>query len=352
MNNPSVAIGTFAAIDGPFAGLLLDGKVYRLTVLLNGRVDRIGNDPEMIHILDQWDICWPIICREIEQFRKNPPTHGMKLADLSVLAPVRPRQIICAGANYRQHVIELMVGHEEGSVSGLSKEERRRRAERLMDHRAANGQPFAFMKPASALLDPFADLVLPIDATQTDWELELAVVIGRPAYRVNRERALDHVAGYTIANDISARDRLARRDIPALGFDWIAGKSAPGFLPLGPYIVPAALVEDLQDVNITLELNGEIKQHGSTEDMIFSISRLIEYISTYMRLLPGDIICTGSPAGNGAHFNRFLQPGDVLQGTIKGLGTQRNLCVAEVLEEGAPHHQPFVPLPESSDDSS
>lgn len=349
MNNPSVAIGTFATIDGPFAGLLLDGKVYRLAPLFDGQIDWNGNELEMIHLLDRWSICWPTICQGIEQFRRTPSAHAMNLADLRVLAPVRPRQIICAGANYRQHVIELLAGHETGSASGLNSHERRRQAERLMDHRAANGQPFAFMKPVSALLDPFADMVVPADAAQTDWELELAVVMGAPAYRVKQETALAYVAGYTIANDLSARDRLARRDMPALGFDWIAGKSAPGFLPLGPYIVPAAFIEDPQDLMITLRLNDEIMQHESTTDMIFPISRLIEHVSTYMRLLPGDVICTGSPAGNGAHFNRFLQPGDVLQGAIEGLGAQRNLCVAEALDEEAPRHRPFVPLPEITD---
>lgn len=346
MNNPGAALGTFATTEGPFAALLIDGRVYRLAPLLAGRVDGIGANPEMIQILDRWDVCWPIIRHATEQFREAPSAHGMDVNDLRILVPIRPRQIICAGANYRQHVIELMTDHQAGSEAGLSKEERRRHAEKLMDHRAANGQPFAFIKPVSTVLDPFEDLVLPADATQADWELELAVVIGRPAYRVRREKALDHVAGYTIANDISARDRLARRDMPALGFDWIAGKSAPGFLPLGPYIVPSALVENPQDLMLTLTLNGEIKQHGSTADMIFPVARLIEHISTHMRLLPGDIICTGSPSGNGVHFNRFLQPGDVLEGTIEGLGSQRNSCIAEVLEEKAPLHEPFVPLPD------
>jgi len=303
----------------------------------------------MLDLFEQWDRRWPVLARAFPSLLASH-TGVLEMSEVTPLLPIRPRQIICAGANYRRHVIDMMAAHDVGSPSGLDPLERRRLATRLMDHRAASGRPFVFIKPVSALLGPDEDLVVPADSAQTDWELELAALIGRPCYRVDRARALEHVAGYTIANDISARDRLARRDMPSLGLDWVAGKSAPGFLPLGPWIVPATLVPQPQELTMTLKLNGEVMQHESTADMIFPIERLIEHISTYMRLLPGDVICTGSPAGNGTSYGRFLRAGDVLQGHIDGLGTQYVKCVGEVVAAGAPTHSPFVPLPEAVED--
>lgn len=170
------------------------------------------------------------------------------------------------------------------------------------------------------------------------------MVIGRPARRVPRDQALRHVAGYTIANDISARDHIARPDIPGMGLDFLAGKSCPGFLPLGPLVVPAPLIADPQDMRLTLRLNDMIMQDESTADMIFNVARLIEFVSTHILLLPGDVICTGSPAGNGTHFNRFLRDGDVMRGAIAGLGAQVVPCTAEQVAAGAVLHRPFVPL--------
>ncbi len=264
--------------------------------------------------------------------------------ELATLAPVRPRQIICSGANYRKHVLEIMANQTMTSDALVEPEQRRRTAERMMDHRATHGQPYAFIKPVSTVLDPFERLIVPADSAQLDWELELGVVIGRPAYRVSRERAADHVAGYVVVNDITARDHLARPDFPSLGLDWVAGKSGPGFLPIGPVIVPAAFVQDPQALMITLKLNGQIMQHESTADMIFSVMQLVEFISTHMQLLPGDVICTGSPSGNGVQHKRFLAPGDVLEGEIEGLGAQRVQCVAEELGHDAVLHRPFTPL--------
>jgi 2,4-diketo-3-deoxy-L-fuconate hydrolase len=111
--------------------------------------------------------------------------------------------------------------------------------------------------------------------------------------------------------------------------DWVASKCAPTYLPMGPYLVPAAFVPDPQSLRITLELNGQTMQDESTADMIFGVARLIETLSTFCLLQPGDLICTGSPAGNGMHYGRFLRPGDIVSGTITGLGTQKNPCVAE-----------------------
>jgi 2,4-didehydro-3-deoxy-L-rhamnonate hydrolase len=115
----------------------------------------------------------------------------------------------------------------------------------------------------------------------------------------------------------------------AMGTDWLLGKSSPSYLPMGPFLVPAAFVNNPQDLGLTLKLNGQVMQDASSSDMIFDIARQIEYISAHVQLWPGDLIMTGSPAGNGTHYKRFIQPGDVIESTITGLGTQRNPCVRQ-----------------------
>jgi 2-keto-4-pentenoate hydratase/2-oxohepta-3-ene-1,7-dioic acid hydratase in catechol pathway len=160
-------------------------------------------------------------------------------------------------------------------------------------------------------------------------------VIGRAGRRVPPSEALDLIAGYTIANDLTSRDALARWDAGTLGIDWLAGKNAPTFLPVGPLLVPAQFVGDPQDLQIKLTVNGRTMQDESTADMLFDVAQLISYLTTITEIRPGDIVLTGSPAGNGASHGIFLAPGDVMEGAITGLGTQRNRCVAESAAPGA-----------------
>jgi 2,4-diketo-3-deoxy-L-fuconate hydrolase len=233
--------------------------------------------------------------------------------------------------NYRKHVIDLIMSQSGAAETpGLSEAERRAQAEKAMDVRAASGEPFVFVKAVSAIVGAHDPVPLPDGVTRPDWELELGVVIGRPARHVSRAKALDHVAGYAVVNDVTARDRINHKE---MRFDWLRGKSQPGFLPFGPYLVPAAFVRDPQDLRLTLSLNGQVMQDESSADMIYGVARLIEYLSANVQLWPGDLICTGSPAGNGAHYNRFLRPGDVMEAAIDGLGSQRNSCVAEIKPE-------------------
>ena len=248
----------------------------------------------------------------------------------------KPGTIYCSGANYKKHVVDLIIAHQDqAATQGMSLEQKRAWGMNLMDERARTGTPFIFIKPQSALTGPFDSIIVPFDAEKPDWELELGVVIGRPARRVPKERALDYVAGYTVVNDITLREKVFRKktDSPELGMDFTISKGAPSFLPMGPYLVPAAFVRDPQQLHVTLKLNGQVMQDEETSDMIFTVARLIEYLSQGVELQPGDVICTGSPAGNGMHYNRFIRDGDVLEGSIKGpavdLGTQRNPCVAE-----------------------
>jgi 2-keto-4-pentenoate hydratase/2-oxohepta-3-ene-1,7-dioic acid hydratase in catechol pathway len=242
-----------------------------------------------------------------------------------------PGQIFQAGANYRQHVLDLMTGAEaRGDNSDGLTAAGRNAARAEFEDRLQHGKPFVFLGSAHAMVGARDDVVLPRDCEQPDWELELAAVVCRDTRRVPRERALEHVAGYTICNDVTSRDALIRPDATRMGLDWLAGKNAPTFLPTGPLFVPAAHAGDPMRLQIVLKVNGKTMQDESTADMVFDVPALISFISDVAELRAGDFVLTGSPAGNGASHGVFLAPGDVMEGSITGLGTQRNACVAEV----------------------
>lgn len=249
------------------------------------------------------------------------------LADVTLVAPVEPREVLQAGANYRTHVIQLvMAGLSKGDPS-RSPDEVRAQAEKVMDARAASGRPFFFIGLPQCVVGDDVPLELPSYSETHDWELELAIVIGRRAFDVEPEDAMGHVAGYTIVNDVTTRDLVFPTDVGDIGADWYRSKNAPGFLPTGPFLVPAHFV-DPSALRIVLELNGDVMQDGTTDDLIFDVPTLISVASKTAALNPGDLLLTGSPAGNGQHWKRFLRDGDVMTGTIQGLGTQVVRCVA------------------------
>jgi 2-keto-4-pentenoate hydratase/2-oxohepta-3-ene-1,7-dioic acid hydratase in catechol pathway len=219
-----------------------------------------------------------------------------------------------------------MTGHN----NDVPEHEVRAWAEAMMDERAKTGRPYVFAGLPSALTGPYDEIVLPERGANHDWELELAAVIGRPARNLTRENALEHVAGYTICNDITTRSLVYRRDLTAIGTDWFAAKNAPTFLPTGPFLVPAAFVGDPAALKITLKHNGITRQDESTADMLFDLPQILAYITAVTELGPGDLVLTGSPAGNGAHWGVFLAAADVLEGEITGLGRQRNQITAQV----------------------
>jgi len=323
----------------PWPALVVEEQAIALAALaslypLHGQALRGAGS--MLAVLESWNTTFPALQAMHGSLMRDRTAQTqaaralVPLSKLQIHAPIEaPRQIFCSGANYRKHVIDLIIDQDSPENAGMDREQRRTYATQLMDRRAASGKPFVFNKCVSTITGPFDAIVLPGDAKQPDWELELGVVIGRAARRVPRTEALSYVAGYVIVNDITERTLVFRPDIPQMGMDWLSSKNSPTFLPMGPYLTPAAFVKDPQDLRITLKLNGEIKQDESTVDMIFDVARLIEYISATVQLLPGDLICTGSPSGNGTHYNRFLRPGDVVEGSIGGLGTQRNVCRAE-----------------------
>lgn len=252
---------------------------------------------------------------------------------VTLTAPVEPRQVLQAGANYRDHVIEL-VASGLSTNTDLTPEAAQAQAAQMMDDRAANGEPYIFIGLPSCVVGDDEALQLPASGDTHDWELELAAVIGKPAFRVSREDALDHVAGYTICNDISTREFTFRKDMKEIGSDWLKSKNSPGFLPTGPYLVPDRFV-DPNNMELKLELNGEVKQQADTSGLLFDLAALLSTASQTARLLPGDLLLTGSPAGNGQHWKRFLHDGDVMIGSISGLGTQRVDCIDEVVESAS-----------------
>ena len=198
------------------------------------------------------------------------------------------------------------------------------------DHAAESGmpvpkEPVLFTKATSCIVGPNDDVVIPKGSQKTDWEVELAVVIGARASYVNESEALDCIAGYCICNDVSEREFQLERS-----GQWVKGKSAPTFGPLGPWLVTPDEIEDVQKLNMWLDVNGERMQTGSTATMIFPVKQLVSYISHFMILEPGDVITTGTPpgVGSGKKPPRFLKPGDTISLGVDGLGMQTQRVVA------------------------
>jgi 2-keto-4-pentenoate hydratase/2-oxohepta-3-ene-1,7-dioic acid hydratase in catechol pathway len=211
----------------------------------------------------------------------------------------RPSKIVCIGLNFRDHAAE----------SGMD----------------LPREPVVFFKATSSLSGPNDDVVIPRNGTKLDWEVELAVIIGRRASYVPVERALDHVAGYALHNDYSERAFQLER-----GGQWVKGKSADTFAPLGPFLATPDEIPDVQRLGMWLTVNGLVRQKGTTADMIFGVAMLVAYVSEFMTLLPGDVISTGTPAGVGLGMKPapvYLKAGDVVELGIDGLGQSRQKVV-------------------------
>ena len=215
-------------------------------------------------------------------------------------AIARPSKIICIGLNYAQHAVE----------SGI----------------VLPSEPVIFFKSTTALCGPNDNVVIPRNSKKTDWEVELAFVVGEKASYVELENAMDHIAGFVLHNDYSEREFQMER-----GGQWVKGKSCDSFAPLGPWLVTPDEIPDPHQLRLWLNVNGDRKQDSSTSDLIFKIPFLLHYISQFMTLLPGDVVSTGTPAGVGLGQKPepwYLKPGDVIELGIEGLGTQRQQAVA------------------------
>lgn len=220
-------------------------------------------------------------------------------ADTRLGPPItRPSKIVCVGLNYAKHAAE----------SGMT----------------IPSEPVLFFKSTSSIIGPYDSVMLPKGGNKTDWEVELAVVIGKKTAYVSQEEAMAYVAGYMVHNDISERGFQLER----LG-QWVKGKSCDTFAPLGPYLVTASDIADPHNLDLWLSVNGEKLQDGNTSDFVFDIPEVVSYISQFMTLLPGDVISTGTPSGVGLGFQppRFLKAGDVMELGIEGLGVSRQMVI-------------------------
>ena len=227
----------------------------------------------------------------------------------ALLPPLQwPRKVICAGVNYRKHMREM-----GGEIP------------------ARGWRPFFFLKaPTTSVIGPRAPIMISAAArARYDWEAELAVVIGIKGKNISAERAPAHVAGYCVANDVTARGYHKRDIVPAEAFsyDWFSAKSMEGSLPLGPGVTPAFMVPDPQDLRLRLWVNGELQQDESTADMVCSVAELVAAASEVVTLEPGDVIATGTPSGVGVSRGLYLRGGDVVRVTIDGLGTLENTVI-------------------------
>jgi 2-keto-4-pentenoate hydratase/2-oxohepta-3-ene-1,7-dioic acid hydratase in catechol pathway len=271
---------------------------------------------------------WDASLRHLRELAAAPSRSGLDLSGLRPLPPVHPSgQILCAGANYRKHVEQMVFAHLRREGDERPDDELRTEAAEVTARRAHDEDPFVFAGIPSALCGANDDVVLWGPGSEHDWELELAVVLGRGGRNIAEDEAMSHVAGYTMSNDVSTRDVMFRPGFPMT--DFLMTKGRPTFFPTGPYIVPAEFVPDYRDLRITLKVNGEVMQDESVDDMIYGVEQLVAYASRVAELRPGDLVLTGSPAGNAAHHGRrWLAPGDVMEGQITGLGVQTNRCVA------------------------
>lgn len=221
-------------------------------------------------------------------------------ATVRIGCPVaNPSKIVCIGLNYADHA------KETGAVTPA--------------------EPIIFLKSTTAVCGPFDNIIIPKDAVKTDWEVELAVVIEKKAAYVDEDKAMDHVAGYMLHNDVSERAFQLE-----MGGTWDKGKGCDSFAPLGPYLVTKDEIADVNNLRLWLKVNDKIMQDGTTANLIFRIPFLVSYISRFMTLLPGDIISTGTPAGVGLGFKPpvYLKEGDIVELAIDGLGTSKQTCVA------------------------
>jgi 2-keto-4-pentenoate hydratase/2-oxohepta-3-ene-1,7-dioic acid hydratase in catechol pathway len=292
---------SYRAADGRArAGVLVGDRVHEAAV--------VAGKPAyatVLHVLDDW-------ANAHAAFTKVAATAkgGVPLAEVQLLAPVSPPgAIFCAGANYTDHMQEM------SKIMNLPVER---------DPHELGIKPWHFVKTArGAVVGPGEPVHTPAYSRMLDWEIELVAVIGRTAKNVPLANALDYVAGYTIANDLSARDYVKRENVAEgspFKFDWVSQKCFDGSCPLGPWITPAAAIPDPQKLALKLWVGDELMQDSHSSRMIFTIAEQIEHLSSRITLHPGDVILSGTPAGVGMARKRFLKPGETVRLWIEGVG--------------------------------
>ncbi len=288
----------------PRAGILIGTRVTDAREVLG------PNGGSVLDILRDWETS----SDQLDGFAGGE--RSLALDELTLPAPILyPGTFFCAGANYWDHLQEMSVFIEQmtGKPARVEKA----------------AEPWFFIKTSSgSIVGPEADVRLPAFSKSVDWEAELGVVIGKPTRRVSEADAMDAVAGYVIVNDLSARDLMKREGSPFV-YDWIGQKCFADAAPMGPWLTPAAAVDNPEDLAIRLSVNGIVKQESNTGRMVHSIAEQVAYLSRHVELRPGDVIATGTPAGVGFPKGEFLQPGDEVVVEIEGLGRLKNRIVED-----------------------
>jgi 2-keto-4-pentenoate hydratase/2-oxohepta-3-ene-1,7-dioic acid hydratase in catechol pathway len=290
---------TFQTSDGARAGALLGEQIFDAAKLS-------GNPAHatMLAVLRDWRAAHGALRKAKPGTKKGIPLRKAKL-----LAPVpNPGAVYCAGANYTDHMAEM--ARAQNREPGPTMKE-------------MGEKPWHFIKSSSSVVGPGTVVTLPAYSKAVDWEVELVAVIGRTAKDVPVDKALDYVAGYTIADDLSARDAMRRDKMPPTSpfhFDWVSQKSFDGSCPIGPWIVPASQIADPHKLAIRLWVGDELMQDSNTGKMIFDTAEQIAMLSSRVTLHPGDLVLTGTPAGVGMPRNRFLQSGEIVRLEIEGIG--------------------------------
>jgi len=286
----------------PRVGIEIEGRRYNYTIIwqLFKDIKNIHSAPDLNFLqvaVEMGYFSASALMTIFETVSDIRPLHDLIINDdFRLEVPItRPQKILCLGRNYRAHAEEWDAGLPE--------------------------QPMFFSKLPSALLPHEGEIKIAPDIGRVDHEIELAVVIGKTCSGVTENKAMEYVAGYTIANDVTARD-LQLEEMKN-GLPWTLSKGFDTFCPMGPYLVPADAVDDPHQLDLELKVNGEVKQHANTRDMVFKVPKLVSYISRYISLQPGDILCTGTPAGT-----LPIKPGDALEASIQGLGVLRNSVVS------------------------
>jgi 2-keto-4-pentenoate hydratase/2-oxohepta-3-ene-1,7-dioic acid hydratase in catechol pathway len=288
------------------AGMLVEDQVYD-PAAITGNAAHVN----VLAILQDWRLASSSLALAAERIIAGKSrAKSVPLKRIKLLAPVLyPGNIYCAGANYTDHMAEMARAH--GREPGPTMKD-------------LGEKPWHFIKASrSTVVGPGAKVKIPAYCRMMDWEVELAAVIGRSAKDVPVEKALDCVAGYTIADDLSARDAGRREKNPETSpfyMDWLSHKSFDGSCPLGPWIVPAGDIADPQQLGIRLWVNGELMQDSHTSNMIFGVAEQIAMLSSRVTLQPGDVILTGTPAGVGMGRKRFLKAGDSVKLWVEDIG--------------------------------
>lgn len=306
----SYRLVTYRAAQGPRAGVVVDEELFDVAEL-TGRLSYATT----LDVLNDWEVAQALLDKAVTK-AKESKIKGVRVEEAKLLAPVLyPSVIFCAGANYVDHLQEMAAT---------------RKIEPDPDPRSLGLKPWHFIKASRSVVGTQATIPLPAYSRMVDWEAELTAVIGRPAKNVPLDKALDYVAGYTVANDLSARDLSIRphvSDTSPFKYDWVSQKSFDAACPVGPWIVPAKEIADPQNLGIKLWVNEVLKQDSNTSKMIFSVADQIAHLSTRITLHPGDLILTGTPGGVGSARGEFLKPGDVVRAWIERIGTLTNTLV-------------------------